>query len=133
MAGAGYAADTPRVVSATEALAMGPTLSPSGRSGRYEMTVVSAARGGKATFLNSTADYTAADNLTFSIAPIVAKALTKRYGTPPEDYFKGRTVTVDGILQVEPVVAVVAGRPHHLARHQVVVQVRQASQIVAVR
>lgn len=121
------------VTTSAEALAMGDSLTANGRQGRYEMTVASTGKSAKATFLNSTEDYKGPGNLTFSIAPIVANALAKRYGAPPEDYFKGKTVTTDGILRREAVMAMVGDRAHHVVRQQLTVRIEQARQIVAVR
>lgn len=126
------AAKDAQVMGVAEMNAAAPSLTTNGRSGRYAITVASTGHSDKATFLNSTDDYKSAGNITFSIAPIVVNTLTKRYSASPEEYFKGKTVTVDGILRREPIVASFSGRAHHFERYQLTVRIEQASQIVAI-
>jgi hypothetical protein len=123
---------TRATIAAADAIAMADATSTNGRSGRFEIFVASAAKGRNATFLNSSADYRALDNLAFSLSPAVANMLAKRLGARPEQFLVGRRVVVDGIVIREAVAKLVAGRPHDLDRWQHMVRVEQVSQLVRV-
>lgn len=91
------------VLSPSEAIVLSQEPSNHGRSGRFEMTVRAAERTKDATFLNSTADYRAPDNVTFRLAPRVATALGKRLGAAVETHLIGKRIVLYGRIQRVPI------------------------------
>lgn len=129
---AAQAAAAPAVLDPPAAIALAEAHPERANSGTFRMTVAATDRNLKAVFLNSTPDYRGADDVTFSMRPIVAKMLEKRYGQPPETYLKGRTVTVRGRIRARPIANLVVGRPRSLARYQHTVEIDAIDQIVAI-
>lgn len=125
------AASEPRTYSAIEAVQVAKTTGH-GVSGRFEMTVAAAGVSPNGTFLNSTADFRADDNLTFRLSPIVARMVARRYGAPAQTYLQGRHVVVDGVVAEQPIARTVGGRARSLARWQHEVAVTRFEQIVRV-
>lgn len=105
---------------------------PKGRHGRFVMTVMATGKERKATYLNSSEDYRSPDNVTFRLAPNVAGVLTKRYGSPAEQFLKGKRVTVEGIVERRMVVNTEYGRTKSFNRWAHQVYVRLPSQIISV-
>lgn len=105
---------------------------PKGRHGQYVMTVLATGKDRKATYLNSSEDYRSPDNVTFRLAPNVAGVLTRRYGSPAEQYLKGKRVTVEGIIERRMVVNTEYGRTKSFNRWAHQVYVRLPSQIISV-
>ncbi len=103
-----------------------------GFHGRFVMTVLSTGASRSATYLNATADYRAPDALTFRLAPNVAAAMEKRFGAPATDYFKGKRVTVEGIVQRRMIVNSQYGSAKSFNRWTHEVYVRLPGQIIAV-
>ena len=103
-----------------------------GHQGRFAMTVLATGKLRNATYLNSEADYRSPATLTFRLAPNVAGALTKRYGTPAEEYLKGKRVTVEGIARRQLIVNSEYGRAKSFNRWTHEVYVQQPDQIIAV-
>ncbi len=133
IASAAQAADAPVAKGPAEAIALADASSSNGVTGRYAMTVAATGRNGHAvTFLNSSADYKAADNLSFSLSPAVGVALRKRFGMAPEDYLKGRSVVVDGMVRRGTIVNTVNGRAHDFNRFSHSVEIRRVAQIVSI-
>lgn len=124
---------TPRATGPAEAIRLADSASANGVEGRFEIIVASAKRGADAVFLDSSTDYRTPANLTFRVRPIVAKALSKHFGAPPETYLLGKTVTVHGIVRRVPAYRVVAGRPRDLARVGHTVAIDQTWQIISIR
>lgn len=131
LAASALVAAAPQIVlGPAEAIALAKT-SPNGKSGRFEMTVAATGVTPNGTFLNSTGDYTADDNLTFRLSPVVARMLAKRYGARAETWFKGRHVVVDGKVEQKLIVNTVAGRPRGINRFQHEVDVTRVEQLVS--
>lgn len=120
----------PRVYAPSEAIELAKSM-PSGKSVRFEMVVVATGKTPRGTFLNSTADYRAPDNLTFRLTPVVAKALSKFYGAPAEIYFKGKRIVVDGRVREELIANVAYGEVRSVNRYQHQVDVDRVSQLVS--
>lgn len=106
--------------------------SRNGRHGRFVMTVLATGKERKATYLNSSEDYRSPDNVTFRLAPNVAGVLTKRYGSPAEQFLKGKRVIVEGIIERRMIVNTEYGRAKSFNRWAHEVYVRLPSQIIAV-
>ncbi|WP_242095279.1 hypothetical protein [Sphingomonas sp. CROZ-RG-20F-R02-07] len=128
----GSAASSGTAMEPPAAIAAADAASSNGRTGRFVMTVVSTAKTARGTFLNSTDDYRRPDDLTFDLSRVAANELAKRYGAPPEIYFKGRHIVVDGVVRRNLIVNTVSGRAHSVNRYQHVVQIQHPQQIVAV-
>lgn len=105
---------------------------PKGRHGRFVMTVLATGKERKATYLNSSEDYRSPDNVTFRLAPNVAGVLTRRYGSPAEQFLKGKRVTVQGIVERRMIVNTEYGRAKSFNRWAHEVYVRLPSQIIAI-
>jgi hypothetical protein len=103
-----------------------------GRHGLFVMTVLATGKERKATYLNSSEDYRSPGNVTFRLAPNVAGVLTKRYGSPAEQFLKGKRVTVEGIVVRRMVVNTEYGRAKSFNRWAHEVYVRLPSQIITV-
>lgn len=103
-----------------------------GRHGLFVMTVLATGKERKATYLNSSEDYRSPDNVTFRLAPNVAGVLAKRYGSPAEQFLKGKRVTVEGIVMRRMVVNTEYGRAKSFNRWAHEVYVRLPSQIITV-
>ena len=123
--------DAPRVYSPAEAIELAKA-KPSGRTGRFEMVVMSTGVTPKGTFLNSTADYRGDDNLTVRLTPIVARHLGARYGAPADQYFTGKRIVVDGRIAQKPIANTLYGRARSLNRFQHEVDLTQIDQLVSV-
>lgn len=119
--------DVPGAIAAADAAK--PRL---GARGRFEMTVAATGQVGGATFLNSSTDYRAPDDLSLRLSPNVVKALERRYGTPPLAYFRGKHVVVDGTVRRVMIVDEDYGRTIGFNRWQHTVRVLFPSQIVSV-
>jgi hypothetical protein len=126
----GQAADD-TIYSPAQAISMAKSR-PAGRSGQFEMVVVSAGKTPNGVFLNSTADYRGDDNLSFRLRLIVADELAKRYGAPMESYLIGKHVVVQGIVSDHPIVNMFSGRPRSLNRFQHEVDVDHMVQLIRV-
>lgn len=100
--------------------------------GRFEMVVAATGKATTAVYLNSDADYRAPGDVTFRLAPYVARAVLKRYGGTSERWFVGKRIVVDGTLRREPIVNTAYGRVVSANRWQHVVRVLFARQIVSV-
>jgi hypothetical protein len=85
-----------RVYSAREAVLAAADLAPSTVAGTFALRVVAAGRETDRVYLNSEFDYRDQRNLTINIAPPIVRELTERFGSPPEEYFRGRVITVRG-------------------------------------
>lgn len=105
---------------------------PKGRHGRFVMTVLATGKERKATYLNSSEDYRSPGNVTFRLAPNVAGVLTRRYGSPAEQFLKGKRVTVQGIVERRMIVNTEYGRTKSFNRWAHEVYVRLPSQIIAI-
>lgn len=125
---AGQASD--KIYSPAEAISLAKS-APAGRSGRYEMVVVSTGKTPNGVFLNSTADYRGDDNLTFRVRPIVAAILAKRYGAPLERYLIGKHIVVEGKVVERPIANTLYGQARSLNRFQHEVDVDRVAQLIS--
>jgi hypothetical protein len=123
--------DTRPVLEPSQAI-VAADAAPKGRHGRFIMTVVATGKDRKATYLNSSEDYRSPDNLTFRLAPNVARVLTKRFGSPAEQFLKGKRITVEGIVARRMIVNMEYGRPKSFNRWAHEVYVRLPSQIIVI-
>lgn len=115
-----------------EAIAIADAGTSNGVTGQYQMVVAATGKNLKATFLNSTVDYTGPDNLTFALSPVVARMFTKQYGAPPEEYLKGKRITVEGRVRRQTIVNLLYGKPRSINRIGHNVEIRQFAQIKSV-
>lgn len=106
--------------------------SSNGIKGRFEIVVASAKKGSNATFLDSSPDYRAPGNVTFSLSPPAASTLKKRFGAPPEEYLLGRRIVVMGVMEKKPVMNLLYGKIRSFNRFSYGVEVRRVAQIVSI-
>lgn len=122
----------PKIYEPAEAIVLAAKPSLKGVSGQFSMVVAASDRTQGATFLNSTQDYRAPENVTFKLSPLVAKRLQERIGQPPETYLIGKRIIVNGRINRSPVYNVENGRATSVNRIQHIVNIEQFNQIVEV-
>jgi hypothetical protein len=97
--------------------------------GIFILQVKATGKDGKRVYLNSEFDYRDQRNLTVSINERTARALAAKFGAPPEDYFKGKTIEVRGSARRVTIGFFENGRPTGLYYYQTHVRVGHSSQI----
>ena len=100
--------------------------------GIFTMQVEATGKERNRVYLNSELDYRDQRNLTVNIDSRAAKDLTARFGAPPEEFFKGKTIEVRGAARRVTIGFFENGRPTGLYYYQTHVNVRGSSQIVLV-
>lgn len=108
-----------------EANAQAPALIP----GHFALRVQAAGRQEDRIFLNSETDYRDQRNLTIAIEPAAIAALAARYGAPPDQFFLGKNIVVDGAAQRVKITFFASGRPTGKYYYQTHVVVDQPDQI----
>lgn len=81
-------------------------------------------------YLNSERDYRDQRNLTISIDPATSKALERRLGSRPDDFFKGKLIEVRGAAERVRIGFFEDGKPTGLYYYQTHVRVRDPNQII---
>ncbi len=97
--------------------------------GRFALHVQSAGRQDGNIYLNSELDYRDQRNLTVAIMPAAIEALTRRYGQPPDQFFAGKNIVVDGAARRMKIVFMADDAPSDKYYYQTHVAVEQADQI----
>jgi hypothetical protein len=123
------AANTSGTMSPRDAIVAAADAAPRGVSGIFELAVQATDRDRGRVFLNSETDYRDQRNLTVVISPAAAKALEQHYGRPPEHFFKGRAIRVNGSAMRVRIDFIADGRPTGKYYYQTHVQVTDAAQI----
>ena len=112
-----------------QAVMMAASSAPRTVPGIFTLQVKATGKDKQRVYLNSELDYRDQRNLTISIDPRTAKALTVKYGTPPEDFFKGKTIEVRGAARRVTIGFFENKRPTGLYYYQTHVGVGHSSQI----
>lgn len=128
----GAARALPHFTGPAEAIAAADRASSQGVKARVDLVVRSTGKGRAFSFLNSAEDYRDPDNLSVQVSRGAAAALARRYGAPVEDWFKGRRVTVEGVVLRVPVGVLVAGRQSGRGYFQHRIVLKTAAQLISV-
>jgi hypothetical protein len=112
-----------------QAVMMAASSAPRTVPGIFTLQVKASGKDNKRVYLNSELDYRDQRNLTISIDPRTAKVLAAKYGAPPEDYFKGKTIEVRGAARRVTIGFFENRRPTGLYYYQTHVTVGHAGQI----
>jgi hypothetical protein len=119
-----------RVFTPREAVLGAADTAPRPLPGYFVMFVRRTGREGDRVYLNSEADYRDQRNLTISIDPGAVRELTGRYGTPPDQYLRGRLIVVSGAARRTQIdIFGEGGRRTGLYYFQTQVPVRTADQV----
>lgn len=102
---------------------------PQAVPGRFVLHVRSAGRQDGNVYLNSELDYRDQRNLTVAIMPAAIDALAQRYGQPPDAFFLGKNIVVDGAARREKIVFMTNGMPSDKYYYQTHVVVERDDQI----
>jgi len=108
-----------------EANAQAPQAVP----GRFALHVQSAGRQDGNVYLNSELDYRDQRNLTVAIMPAAMGALARRCGQPPDQFFLGKNIVVDGAARREKIVFMANGMPSDKYYYQTHIVVERGDQI----
>lgn len=115
-----------------EAIVAAADAAPGAVRGVFTLAVAATDRDHGRVFLNSELDYRDQRNLTVVISPAAARALEQRHGRPPEAFFKGRAVLVNGLARRVRIDFIADGRPTGKYYYQTHVQVTDPDQISVV-
>ncbi len=108
-----------------EANAQAPQAVP----GRFALHVQSAGRQDDNVYLNSERDYRDQRNLAVEVLPAASDALARRYGQPPDQFFVGKNIVVDGAARRVKIVFMAHGMPSDKYYYQTHVVVEREDQI----
>ena len=122
----------PGTIAPREAIVLAADAAPRAVPGLFAIPVRATGQERGRVYLNSELDYRDQRNLTISIDPGVAQALERRFGAPPQSFFKGKWIQVRGAAKRMTIGFFDDGKPTGLYYYQTHVRVSHPDQITVV-
>ena len=97
--------------------------------GVFALTIQATGSSDKMIYLNSELDYRDQRNLTIAIPSGIANYLTDLYGSKPQDFFKGKSILVNGEAKRVRINFTTYGKPSNKYYYQTQVPITSADQI----
>lgn len=102
---------------------------PNGAPGTYTLHIVAAGSQGKFVYLNTEEDYRDQRAVTVALPPSVISQLSAKYGMPPQNYFIGKKIVVNGEAQRVKIRLLSQGKPTSKYYYQTHIRVMDISQL----
>lgn len=102
---------------------------PNGVQGEYVLSIKAAGSQGRFVYLNTELDYRDQRSVTIAIHPSIVPEFVARYGSPPQDYFINKTISVSGQAKRTRINLSSNGRPTGKYYYQTHIRVMEISQI----
>lgn len=110
-------------------IALAEANAPYGVKGAFELPIKTTGTQGTSTYLNTEQDYRDRRNITVALDFKVSRKIAEKYGMPPEDYFKNKTIKVTGEAKRVKIYFIANGRQTQKYYYQTHIRVRSLDQI----